>query len=87
MTDHQNEPEPKAPGPRGGPRVTTAPAPERKVPPGETPPGEGGLSGAGPQETHNPTTGWSKGPLAAILIVSLFVAGFFLAYAVIVQSI
>ncbi len=52
------------------------------MPPGETPPGEGGLSGAGPRETHNPTRGWAKGPLVLIALVVLLFAVGFLAYAV-----
>ncbi|MCZ7415757.1 MULTISPECIES: DUF6480 family protein [unclassified Streptomyces] len=48
------------------------------VPPNETPPAEGTLSGAGPEETpHNPTSGWSTGPLIAIgLLVLVFVVYF-----------
>ncbi|MER7175369.1 DUF6480 family protein [Streptomyces mesophilus] len=52
------------------------------VPPGETPPAEGSTSGAGPQETDNPTRGWAKGPLAAILLVVALVAVGCLAFAV-----
>ncbi len=52
--------------------------------PTETPPAEDGVGGIGPQETWNPTTGWAAGPLTAIIVVSLLVAGFFLAYAIII---
>ena len=38
---------------------------------------------AGPRETHNPAKGWAKGPLAAILLVVVLVAAFFLVYAII----
>ncbi|CAM5287206.1 hypothetical protein Sgou_57340 [Streptomyces gougerotii] len=52
--------------------------------PQETPPAEDGVGGTGPRETHNPTKGWAAGPLAAIVIVSVLVALFFLAYAIII---
>ncbi|ALM43092.1 hypothetical protein P405_31470 [Streptomyces sp. FR-008] len=42
------------------------------------------MGGTGPQETWNPTSGWAAGPLTAIIVVSLLVAGFFLAYAIII---
>ncbi|MFV0131385.1 DUF6480 family protein [Streptomyces sp. HMX112] len=54
------------------------------VPPGETPPDESSMSGAGPQETHNPTTGWAKAPLAVILLISVLVAALFAAMAVMI---
>jgi hypothetical protein len=38
---------------------------------------------AGPQETHNPPTGWAKGPLTLILVLAVLVAAFFLAYALV----
>ncbi|NGO07407.1 hypothetical protein G5C60_07005 [Streptomyces sp. HC44] len=53
------------------------------VPPGETPPAEGSTPGAGPQETHNPTRGWAKGPLALILVVVVLIAAGFLAFAIV----
>ncbi|KEF12888.1 membrane protein [Streptomyces rimosus] len=49
------------------------------VPPGETPPAEGSTPDAGPLETHNPTRGWSKGPLLALAVVVVLVAAFFIA--------
>ncbi len=52
--------------------------------PQETPPAEDGVGGTGPRETWNPTKGWAAGPLTAIIVVSLLVAGFFLAYAVLI---
>lgn len=56
--------------------------PGGQVPPGETPPAEGSMSGAGPQETHNPTTGWGKGPMIVLgVLVAVFVL-YFLAWAV-----
>lgn len=69
--------------------VSPDPEPERStglepgggVPPGETPPAESSMPEAGPLETHNPTTGWAKGPMTAILVVVLLVAAFFLVYA------
>ncbi|MFG3496687.1 DUF6480 family protein [Streptomyces sp. NPDC047886] len=54
------------------------------VPPGETPPAEGSTPGAGPQETHNPTTGWAKAPLILILLVAVLVAAMFAAMALII---
>ncbi|WP_149182183.1 DUF6480 family protein [Streptomyces sp. TRM49041] len=54
------------------------------VPPGETPPAESSLPGAGPEETHNPPKGWAKAPLALILTVVLLVAALFAAMAIII---
>jgi hypothetical protein len=48
------------------------------VPPGETPPGEDSLSGAGPRETYNPVKGWGPGPLIALVVLVLLFAVFFL---------
>ncbi|KUM69292.1 DUF6480 family protein [Streptomyces griseorubiginosus] len=64
------------------PERTTGLEPGGGVPPGETPPGESSMPGAGPRETHNPTRGWAKGPLALILILVVLVAAFFLVYAI-----
>ncbi|RFU85507.1 hypothetical protein DY218_17175 [Streptomyces triticagri] len=71
-----HEPHPDQARPRG--------AEPGGVPPQETPPGESSLSGAGPEETHNPTKGWAKAPLTLILLLAFCVAAFFLAYALIV---
>ncbi|MFG2718523.1 DUF6480 family protein [Streptomyces sp. NPDC048416] len=72
-----------APTPDPDPRKTTGLEPGGGVPPGETPPAESSMSGAGPRETHNPTKGWAKAPLAVIIGLAVVVAGFFLAYAII----
>ncbi|MFF7853246.1 DUF6480 family protein [Streptomyces sp. NPDC007904] len=71
--------------------VSPDPEPERStglepgggVPPGETPPAESSMPEAGPYETHNPTKGWAKGPLTAILALVVLIAAFFLVYAII----
>jgi hypothetical protein len=54
------------------------------VPPGETPPGEGSMSGAGPRETFNPAKGWAKGPLTLLLLLVVLVAVGFAAMAVVI---
>lgn len=54
------------------------------VPPGETPPIESSMPGAGPHETHNPMRGWAAGPLIAIGVTVAAMVAFFFAYAVLV---
>jgi hypothetical protein len=56
------------------PERTTGLEPGGGVPPGETPPAESSMPEAGPRETHNPTKGWAKAPLALILILVVVVA-------------
>lgn len=65
------------------PERTTGLEPGGGVPPGETPPAESSLPAAGPRETHNPTRGWAKAPLALILLLVVLVAAFFLVYAIV----
>ncbi|CAL9342752.1 hypothetical protein SUDANB58_00301 [Streptomyces sp. enrichment culture] len=65
------------------PERTTGLEPGGGVPPGETPPGESSMSEAGPREVHNPPKGWAKAPLALILGLTVLVAAFFLAYALV----
>ncbi|MGW0908823.1 DUF6480 family protein [Streptomyces sp. NPDC002853] len=80
---HQSDPDPRPPDPDPDPGKTTGLEPGGGVPPGETPPAEGSMSGAGPEETHNPSKGWSKGPLALIIGLVVLVAAFFLVYALV----
>ncbi|MFC8916896.1 DUF6480 family protein [Streptomyces sp. NPDC047821] len=54
------------------------------VPPGETPPAESSMPGAGPRETHNPPTGWAKAPVVLILLVAVLVAALFAAMAIVI---
>ncbi|WP_369687776.1 DUF6480 family protein [Streptomyces somaliensis] len=75
MTHHINPPTPTP----TAPRVST---PGGSAVPGDTPPAEGSTSGAGPQETHNPPTGWAKAPLAIILLLVVLIAGLFIVRAV-----
>ncbi len=51
------------------------------VPAGETPPAEGSISGAAPQQDHDRTRGWAKGPMIMIIVLVVLVAAFFLAFA------
>ncbi|NGN69675.1 site-specific recombinase [Streptomyces sp. A7024] len=52
------------------------------VPPGETPPAEGSTPWAGPEEVHNPATGWAAAPIVLIGVVVALCSAFFLAFAV-----
>ncbi|MEU2432099.1 DUF6480 family protein [Streptomyces sp. NPDC007861] len=75
MTTNNSEPDP---------RVSPGPPPDSLVPPGETPPAEASAaSGAGPYQA--PTRGWSKAPMAAIIMLAVLIAAFFLAYAVVLM--
>ncbi|MCF3964944.1 DUF6480 family protein [Streptomyces fuscigenes] len=66
------------------PLTTAGLEPGGGVPPGETPPAEGSTSEAGPlQETSR---GWAGTPLTLIVLLAVAVAGFFLAYAVVVNA-
>lgn len=54
------------------------------VPPGETPAGESSTgSETGPR--GDLSRGWGKGPLIAITVVVVLCAGFFLAYALLID--
>lgn len=67
------------------PERSTGLEPGGGVPPGETPPAESSMPEAGPQETHNPPKGWAKGPLTLIIVLTVLVAAFFLAYALVLM--
>ncbi|MGC5342961.1 DUF6480 family protein [Streptomyces sp. DT24] len=64
------------------PRETSGLDPQGGVPVGDTPPAEGSMSETGPR--HEPTKGWAKGPLIAILVVVVLVAAFFLFFALLI---
>lgn len=46
----------------------------------------GGTPGAGPRETHGPSAGWAKAPLAVILVVVVLVAALFAVMAVVIAG-
>ncbi|MFE9093178.1 DUF6480 family protein [Streptomyces sp. NPDC007264] len=75
--------------PEPAPGTSPGPGPARPlgvepggVPPGETPPGESCISGAAPKQSYDRTRGWAKAPMTAILVLTVLVAAFFLAFAV-----
>lgn len=61
------------------PEHTPGLEPGGSVPPGETPPAEGSTPDAGPEETHNPTTGWAKAPVVLIGVLVLAAIVYFVA--------
>ncbi|EST32831.1 hypothetical protein M877_03360 [Streptomyces niveus NCIMB 11891] len=54
------------------------------MPPGETPPAEGGMSEAGPR--NDPPKGWGVGPLIVIAVLVLLVVVGMVGYAVFVHD-
>lgn len=72
-------PSPSNPDPE--PRHSTGLDPGGSPIPGETPPGEGSTSGARPDESHNPTTGWARGPVVLLTVLVVLFVAFFLTYA------
>ncbi|MEE1927026.1 DUF6480 family protein [Streptomyces sp. TRM 70351] len=80
MTDKREQPDREAPAPDPDPGRASGLEPGGGVPPGETPPAEDSMSGALPDEKdHNPTKGWSKGPLVVLALVVLVFIGYFVA--------
>ncbi|MEU8571465.1 DUF6480 family protein [Streptomyces pathocidini] len=78
MNERIPEPESRPTSPGTPERPTSPGTPEPGgVPPEETPPAEGGLSGAGPRETYNPAKGWGAGPIIAVMAVVVLFAVFF----------
>ncbi|MFF3849222.1 DUF6480 family protein [Streptomyces sp. NPDC002328] len=71
--------------------ISPDPEPERStglepgggVPPGETPPAESSLPEAGPRQPQHASKGWAKAPLTLIIVLTVLVAAFFLAYALV----
>jgi hypothetical protein len=66
--------------------ISPDPEPERTPglePGGGVPPAESSMPETLPRETHNPTKGWAKAPMAVIIIVTVLIAAFFLAYALV----
>lgn len=64
------------------PGFTTGLDPGGGVPLGDMPPAESSTSEPGPWK--DPARGWTVAPLVAVAVLVLFVAGFFLAYAVLI---
>lgn len=65
--------------PRPGPDTGVG-QPSQQVPPGETPPGESCICETVPEVPHNPTTGWSTGPLVLIAVIVACFLAFFVGY-------
>ncbi|MER6162333.1 DUF6480 family protein [Streptomyces sp. NPDC001868] len=60
--------------PDPAPRGTRGVAPRVGVPPGETPPAEGGTSGISYPEPPAPRRGWESIPVVLIMVVAVLIA-------------
>ncbi|GAA1930201.1 hypothetical protein GCM10009716_42120 [Streptomyces sodiiphilus] len=79
---HRHRLDPHADPADPDPRTSTGLEPGGAVRSGETPPVESSTVDAGPRETHNPTRGWSKAPVAVLIVLTALFLVFFVAHAI-----